>query len=64
MVSPRCPAAEVWLADPGRNGLETFLSGADATGWRRDQLPGDGDLATVHRFRGPPDAAGSVRGGR
>jgi predicted nicotinamide N-methyase len=45
------PAAEVWLADPGRNGLETFLSGADATGWRRDQLPGDGDLVTVHRLR-------------
>ena len=42
---------EVWLADPGRNGLETFLSGADATGWRRDQLPADGDLVTVHRLR-------------
>ena len=44
-------AGEAWLADPGRNGLETFLSGADATGWRRDQLPGDGDLVTVHRLR-------------
>ena len=45
------PAGEAWLADPGRNGLETFLTGADATGWRRDQLPGDGDLVTVHRQR-------------
>ena len=45
------PGGEAWLADPGRNGLETFLTGADATGWRRDQLPGDGGLATVHRFR-------------
>jgi predicted nicotinamide N-methyase len=45
------PAGEAWLADPGRNGLETFLTGADATGWRRDQLPGDGDLVTVHRLR-------------
>jgi predicted nicotinamide N-methyase len=45
------PGGEAWLADPGRNGLETFLSGAEAAGWRRDQLPGDGDLATVHRFR-------------
>src|SRR5829696_3429251 len=45
------PAGEAWLADPGRTGLETFLTGADATGWRRDQLPGDGDLVTVHRLR-------------
>ena len=45
------PAGEVWLADPGRNGLETFLSGTEATGWRRDQLPGDGNLVTVHRLR-------------
>jgi predicted nicotinamide N-methyase len=45
------PGGEAWLADPGRNGLEAFLSGAEATGWRRDQLPGDGGPATVHRFR-------------
>jgi len=45
------PGGEAWLADPGRNGLERFLSGTEATGWRRDQLPGDGGLATVHRFR-------------
>jgi predicted nicotinamide N-methyase len=45
------PGGEVWLADPGRNGLETFLTGADATGWRRDELPGDGGLVTVHRLR-------------
>jgi predicted nicotinamide N-methyase len=45
------PGGEAWLADPGRNGLETFLSGAEAAGWRRDQPPGGGDPATVHRFR-------------
>jgi predicted nicotinamide N-methyase len=45
------PAGEVWLADPGRNGLDKFLAGVDATGWRRDQLPGDGDLVTIHRLR-------------
>jgi predicted nicotinamide N-methyase len=45
------PGGEVWLSDPGRNGLEKFLPGAEATGWRRDQLPGDGDLVTIHRLR-------------
>ena len=45
------PGGEAWLADPGRNGLDKFLSGADATGWHRDQLPGDGALVTVHRLR-------------
>ena len=45
------PGGEVWLADPGRNGLEKFLPGTEATGWRRDQLPGDGDLVTIHRLR-------------
>jgi predicted nicotinamide N-methyase len=48
------PAGEVWLADPGRNGLATFLAGADATGWRRDQLPADDGLVTVHRLRRSP----------
>jgi predicted nicotinamide N-methyase len=47
------PAGEVWLADPGRNGLDTFLTGVDATGWHRDQLPGDGGLVTIHRLRRP-----------
>ena len=47
------PAGEVWLADPGRNGLGTFLTGVDATGWRRDPLPGDGGLVTIHRLRRP-----------
>ena len=45
------PAGEVWLADPGRNGLDRFLSGTEATGWRRDQLPADDGLVTVHRLR-------------
>lgn len=45
------PAGEVWLADPGRNGLDTFLSGTEATGWRRDQLPADDGLVTVYRLR-------------
>ena len=45
------PAGEAWLADPGRAGLEKFLAGTDATGWRRDQLPADDGLVTVHRLR-------------
>ena len=45
------PAGEVWLADPGRNGLDKFLAGVDATGWHRDQLPAGGGLVTIHRLR-------------
>jgi predicted nicotinamide N-methyase len=47
------PGREAWLADPGRGGLETFLTGADATGWRRDQLPGGAGPVTIHRLRRP-----------
>jgi predicted nicotinamide N-methyase len=47
------PGGEVWLADPGRNGLEAFLPGTEATGWRRDQLPADAGLVTIHRLRRP-----------
>jgi predicted nicotinamide N-methyase len=42
---------EVWLADPGRPMLPTFLAGADATGWHRDQVPADPDVVTIHRLR-------------
>jgi len=45
------PGGEVWLADPGRNGLDTFLAGVDATGWRRDQDPADAGRVTIHRLR-------------
>jgi predicted nicotinamide N-methyase len=47
------PGREAWLADPGRGGLETFLTGADTTGWRRDQLPGGAGPVTIHRLRRP-----------
>ena len=36
---------EVWLADPGRAMLSTFLAAVDAAGWRREQL------GTVHLMR-------------
>jgi predicted nicotinamide N-methyase len=42
---------EVWLADPGRSMLPTFLDGVDATGWHRDQVPADPDIVTIHRLR-------------
>jgi predicted nicotinamide N-methyase len=49
---PRLVAAggEVWLADPGRNMLETFLAGVDALGWRRDQVPTGPGLVAIHRL--------------
>ena len=42
---------EVWLADPGRSMLPTFLGGVDVTGWHRDQVPADPDIVTIHRLR-------------
>ena len=42
---------EVWLADPGRSSLPTFLAGVDALGWRRDELPADPEIVTIHRLR-------------
>jgi predicted nicotinamide N-methyase len=47
------PGREAWLADPGRGGLETFLTGADIIGWRRDQFPGGVGPVTIHRLRRP-----------
>jgi len=44
------PAGEVWLADPGRPMLPRFLAGAEATGWRREQVPADPDTVAVHRL--------------
>ena len=41
---------EVWLADPGRRMLETFLAGVDALGWQREQVPTDPGLVTIHRL--------------
>jgi predicted nicotinamide N-methyase len=50
---PRLVAAtgEVWLADPGRSMLASFLAGVDATGWRREQLAGDPAGMIIHRLR-------------
>jgi predicted nicotinamide N-methyase len=42
---------EVWLADPGRRMLPTFLAGIDAGGWRREQFAADPDTVTIHRLR-------------
>jgi predicted nicotinamide N-methyase len=42
---------EVWLADPGRTMLATFLAEIDATGWQRDQIPTDPDTVAIHRLR-------------
>ena len=45
---------EVWLADPGRPKLPTFLAGVDATDWHRDQIPADPEIVTIHRLRRAP----------
>ncbi len=42
---------EVWLADPGRPMLARFLSGIDATGWRREQVATGPDSVAIHRLR-------------
>jgi predicted nicotinamide N-methyase len=47
---------EVWLADPGRPSLPTFLAGVDALGWRREELPADPGIVTIHRLRPPTQA--------
>jgi predicted nicotinamide N-methyase len=42
---------EVWLADPGRPMLSRFLAGAEATGWRREQVAAGPDTVTISRLR-------------
>ena len=42
---------EVWLADPGRPMLSRFLAGAEATGWRREQVAAGPDSVTINRLR-------------
>jgi hypothetical protein len=42
---------EVWLADPGRPMLSRFLAGAEATGWRREQVAAGPDTVTINRLR-------------
>jgi predicted nicotinamide N-methyase len=42
---------EVWLADPGRPNLPSFLAGADATGWRREKIATDVDTVAIYRLR-------------
>src|SRR5206468_5022660 len=42
---------EVWLADPGRPMLASFLAGVDATGWEREQLAADPAGMVIHRLR-------------
>jgi predicted nicotinamide N-methyase len=44
-------SGEVWLADPGRASLPMFLAGVDALDWRRDELPADPAIVTIHRLR-------------
>jgi len=44
-------SGEVWLADPGRRMLETFLAGIDALGWQRERVPTDPGLVAIHRLR-------------
>jgi predicted nicotinamide N-methyase len=45
---------EVWLADPGRRMLETFLAGVDALGWQRERVPTDPGLVAIHRLSPEP----------
>jgi predicted nicotinamide N-methyase len=45
------PTGAVWLADPGRRMLDTFLAGADATGWQRDRVQVAPATVAVHRLR-------------
>jgi predicted nicotinamide N-methyase len=45
---------EVWLADPGRPMLARFLAGAEATGWRHEQVAADPGTVAVHRLRRAP----------
>jgi predicted nicotinamide N-methyase len=44
-------SGEVFIADPGRRMLPTFLAGLDAAGWRREQVAADSDTVTIHRLR-------------
>jgi len=48
---------EVWLADPGRPMLGRFLAGAEATGWRREQVAAGPDSVSIHRLRRAPHGA-------
>ncbi len=52
---------EVWLADPGRPMLPRFLAGADATGWRREQVATDAGAVTIRRRAWDPRAPRRVR---
>ena len=47
-------AGVVWLADPGRRPAETFLAGADATGWQRERVPAEPATVAIHRLRRAP----------
>jgi hypothetical protein len=47
---------EVWLADPGRRMLETFLAGVDALGWQRERVPADSPVVAIHRLSPEPAA--------
>jgi hypothetical protein len=41
---------EVWLADPGREMLDTFLAGLAEAGWRCQRLPGEPATVAIHRL--------------
>jgi predicted nicotinamide N-methyase len=52
---------EVWLADPGRPKLETFLAGVDALGWRRDRVATHSPVVAIHRLSPEPMTGGDVQ---
>ena len=52
---------EVWLADPGRSMLETFLAGVDALGWRREQVATGQGAVAIHRLSPEPTTGQGAR---
>jgi predicted nicotinamide N-methyase len=48
---------EVWLADPGRSMLTSFLTDAEAAGWRREQVTVDEAGVAIHRLHRPEAGA-------
>jgi predicted nicotinamide N-methyase len=41
---------EVWLADPGREMLDTFLAGLAEAGWRCQRVAGEPATVAIHRL--------------
>jgi predicted nicotinamide N-methyase len=53
---------EVWLADPGREMLDTFLDGLAEAGWRCQRLGGDPATVAIHRLVRRAPARGDGHG--